>query len=406
MAHDYLAITADDRPDIEDLPHELVERKGIGHPDTMCDAIAERASRYYSRYCVDHFGGIAHHWFDKVVLYGGSADVDYGRGQMTKPYTVLFAGKGAFAVGDDPVPLQDILFQAAADVLRETTTGFDAERHLSIACEIVDHQGAGRQRSRYQPRSADELVSLDDMNRTSNDCNLLHGFAPLSRLETAVRGVEQMINGADFKRANPDTGWDVKVFGSRKGSAFRLIVNMPFLAGHIGDFDQYRRRKKECVESITEYLAGLLGEPPELLVNPTDRNGRPYLTALGSVADTGDVGVVGRGNRLNGLITPMRPMSIEAPAGKNPVDHTGKLYGIAADRLAASVFEAVGRPTEVHIFTSKEAPLDQPDEVNVRVKGWDAGSAEQELIGTIVETAMTSMGDVTRELVYTGITMW
>jgi S-adenosylmethionine synthetase len=405
-ALDCLRIHEDNGDAVEALPYELVERKGIGHPDTMCDAIAERASSYYARYCMEQFGRVAHHWFDKVMLYGGEADVDYGRGELTKPYTVLFAGKGAYAVGDTPIPLRDILFQATADTLSEVTTGFVAPKHLDLRCEIVDHQGAGRGGSRYRPGTVEDLVEIGDPALVSNDCNLLHGFAPLSRLESAVLRTEQLVNGADFKAANPDTGWDVKVFGSRRDGSFRLIVNMPFLGAHITSLAHYFDRKAECAALIQAFAESVVGEPVELLVNPTDRNGRPYLTALGSVADTGDVGVVGRGNRLNGLITPMRSMSIEAPAGKNPLDHTGKLYGILAHRLAQRIHAATGVPVETHIFTSKEAPLDHPDEVVVRMRGWTRNDADERTIAGIVADGLGSMGELTRELVFTGITMW
>lgn len=142
------------------------------------------------------------------------------------------------------------------------------------------------------------------------------------------------------------------------------------------------------------------------MLNATDRNGRPYLTALGSVADTGDVGVVGRGNRLNGLITPMRSMSIEAPAGKNPLDHTGKLYGVLAQRLADQIFETIQKPTEVHIFTSKEAPLHNPDEISVRIQQWDGNEVDRKRIEDLVMNAVHSMGDVTTDLIFKGVTMW
>jgi S-adenosylmethionine synthetase len=36
---------------IEDRPVEIVERKGIGHPDSLCDGIAERISVEYTRWC-------------------------------------------------------------------------------------------------------------------------------------------------------------------------------------------------------------------------------------------------------------------------------------------------------------------------------------------------------------------
>jgi S-adenosylmethionine synthetase len=403
---EFLQVQATTAHNIEALPYELVERKGAGHPDTMCDAIAERASRYYSRFCLDNFGRVAHHWFDKVLLFGGEADIDYGVGELTRPYQVLFAGKGAYAVGDTPIPLPDILFRAAADTLAEVTTGFDAGRHLKVVNEIVDHQGAGRGRSRYRPLDVDDLVAIGDPTLVSNDCNLLHAYAPLSRLENLVLQTERTITGPAFKARFPDTGWDVKVFGSRRGADVRLIVNMPFLAARIESLEHYFARKAECQQAIAAFGENLLGQPFELLVNPTDRNGRPYLTALGSVADTGDVGVVGRGNRLNGLITPMRAMSIEAPAGKNPMDHTGKLYGVLAQQLATRIHSEIGKPVDIHIFTSKEVPLSTPDEIVVRLHGEHVSADEEARIHAIVAEATAQIHKITRELIFDGVTMW
>ncbi|MDF2119248.1 methionine adenosyltransferase, partial [Roseiarcaceae bacterium H3SJ34-1] len=61
----------------------------------------------------------------------------------------------------------------------------------------------------------------------------------------------------------------------------------------------------------------------------------------GTSAEAGDDGEVGRGNRVNGLITPCRPMSLEAAAGKNPVTHVGKIYNIVARELAESLVATV-----------------------------------------------------------------
>ncbi|GGZ61838.1 methionine adenosyltransferase [Streptomyces subrutilus] len=395
-----LSIQRDSRS-VEDLPYELVERKGVGHPDTMCDAIAERMSRYYSLHCLKEFGGVAHHWFDKVTLYGGGADTDYGRGELTSPYRVMVFGKAAFRVGAAEIPVQELVFRAAADVLAEVTTGFDATRHLVVELGVVDHQGSGRGRSRYQPASLRDLVPLRAQGLVSNDTNLLHGYAPLSRLESVVLGLEHLVNGAAFKRRHPDSGWDVKVFGSRRQDAFSLVVNMPFLAAHIESMDHYLARKAVVRAELDAYIASLGIHDVRLLMNATDRNGRPYLTALGSVADTGDVGVVGRGNRVNGLITPMRPMSIEAPAGKNPLDHTGKIYNVMAARLARQVHEEFGGPAQVHIFTSKEAPLEHPDEVVVTTP-----DADEPALRALVEATVASSADLTVELIEKGITLW
>lgn len=391
---------------IEKLPFELVERKGVGHPDTICDAIAERASQYYSQYFYNNYGRVAHHWFDKVMLIGGESNLDYGRGEIIKPYKIIFAGKGAKYFGDQKIPLDEILYTACADVLSEVLTDFDPKKHMVIVDEIVDHQGAGRQNNRYRPNNADELVELNDQNLVSNDCNLLSSHAPLSRLEKLVLYTEQYVCGPTFKKINPDTGWDVKVFGSRQGEQFKLLVNIPFLAKDINSLEHYFQRKNEIQRQIADYVKQELNLTPELTLNATDRNGRPYLTVLGSVADTGDVGVVGRGNRLNGLITPMRAMSIEAPAGKNPLDHTGKLYGVLCQKLADQIFSTIGKPVEVHIFTSKEAALNNPDEISVRIQDWIENEDERAKVEKIIKININSMEDITKELIFDGITMW
>ena len=63
----------------------------------------------------------------------------------------------------------------------------------------------------------------------------------------------------------------------------------------------------------------------------------------------GDDGQVGRGNRVNGLITPGRPMSLEAAAGKNPVSHVGKLYNVLATEIARAVCSEVPEVTEASV---------------------------------------------------------
>lgn len=391
---------------VEDLPFELVERKGIGHPDTLCDAIAESASKHYSRYCLDNFGRVAHHWFDKVMLIGGEANIGFGVGKIIKPYTVIFAGKGAKQYGDQPIPLHDIFLKACTEVLNASLTGFDAKNHLIIEDRIIDYHGAGRANSRYRPMTIDDLVDLNDKNRVSNDCNLLSSYAPLSKLEKLVLYGEQYINGSVFKRNHPDTGWDVKIFGSRSHENYKLTINLPFLSEHILSEEHYYQRKNIVFNDIHLYLSELLNIKVDITINPQDRNNKIYLTVLGSVADTGDIGVVGRGNRINGLITPMRSMSIEAAAGKNPVDHTGKIYGILARELVDKIYEQIKTPLELHIFTSKEAPLNAPDEVMVRIQ---ADSINEELRNKIIQTIQNSLDtteEVTRNLVFKDLVLY
>ncbi|MFD2386564.1 methionine adenosyltransferase [Enterococcus rivorum] len=391
---------------VENFEFELVERKGVGHPDTICDAIAETASKNYSKFCVENFGNPAHHWFDKVMLIGGEANVDFKNGNIEKPYTIIFAGKVSYSVGEVKIPLEKILFESCVEVLENVLTGFDRHSHLVIENKLVDYQGAGRKDSRYKPSDISKLPKLDNEHLVSNDTNLLSAYAPLSTLENIVLKTEQYINGKAFKTRNPDTGWDVKVFGTRTGDEYNLLVNMPFLAKDISSIEEYFFRKKEILAELQDFLDKNYAVKIDLMMNATDRNGRAYLTALGSVADTGDVGVVGRGNRYNGLITPMRPMSIEAPAGKNSVDHTGKLYGILANDLAHGIFEKYKVPVEVHIYTAKETRLNNPDKVIMKLNNINLNSEVINDIEEYVQEKVRNVGDISRKLIFEGITMW
>ena len=59
-------------------PTEFVERKGVGHPDTICDRAAEELSIALSEYYMERYGRILHHNVDKCVLAGGQSKVYFG----------------------------------------------------------------------------------------------------------------------------------------------------------------------------------------------------------------------------------------------------------------------------------------------------------------------------------------
>ncbi|RYF00573.1 MAG: S-adenosylmethionine synthetase, partial [Oxalobacteraceae bacterium] len=321
-------------PRIE-LPFEVVERKGVGHPDTLADAIAENMSRRYSQYVREKFGGYAHHWFDKVVLIGSEASLTYGAGRLERPFHAILTGKCVLQVGKEVIPVDSLFAQAAAAVLTQHLYGFDPADHLRCEVRVTDGRGPGQAASRYRPGDASELVHVLGQG-VSNDCNLCAGFAPLSVIEQMVMQTEQYLSDPTY-RADYGSGTDVKVVGTRQGDAYHLLVNLPFVADFVSSRDAYLDRVEQARRRTQTLLESHFAGDITIVVNPEKQSGRSYLTATGSVLDTGDVGVVGRGNRINGLITPTRPMSIEASCGKNPLDHTGKLYGIAAHRAATAL---------------------------------------------------------------------
>jgi S-adenosylmethionine synthetase len=386
---------------------EIVERKGVGHPDTLCDAIAERASRDYSKYCLTHFGKVAHHWFDKVMLLGGESTIDYGKGELFYPYTVIFVGKAALKVGDHKIPIENILHQSASDVLSTTLKYFFPEKHLKTEIRVYDYKGPGQGVQRYRPKSSDDLLDLSTKERVSNDCNICVGYAPLSLLESLVLSLEQELSAGNFKNLFQDTGYDIKIIGVRHNKDITLQVNLPFIANHIQNRDIYEKRVEDAQEYIKKYVKSKFNKTASVLVNPEKCSGRPYLTVTGSVADTGDVGVVGRGNRINGLITPFRPMSIEASAGKNPLDHTGKLYSILAMEISQKIFNDLGLRNEVILSTTKEKPLNQPDFIYISIE--DEGKyteVSHKKVEKLVEEKINGIFELSTKLIFEGITQW
>ncbi|MFW9808133.1 MAG: methionine adenosyltransferase, partial [Candidatus Thorarchaeota archaeon] len=59
-----LKVTRGAGPSVDKLPVEIVERKGKGHPDTLCDKAAEELSVRLSQYYMEVFDQVQHHNVD------------------------------------------------------------------------------------------------------------------------------------------------------------------------------------------------------------------------------------------------------------------------------------------------------------------------------------------------------
>lgn len=390
---------------IEKTSYEAVERKGAGHPDTLCDAIAELASRRYSEAVYKKIGRLPHHYFDKVMLMGGAVDMGLGRGELIEPYRVIFAGKVTRKIGDMELLVTEIITNAAREVLSSTLLNFDPDRHLVVMDELRDYQGPSKRRPRYQPEKVEDLPKMNKSGRVSNDVNICTGFYPLTRCEHVVLATEHHLNSKEYKSVHPYTGMDIKVAGVRIGDDIEVTVNMPLISTLVSSMDEYWELTKTLESELLDYYKKNKFSDIKLNFNPQNVSGIPYLSVTGSVADTGDVGVVGRGNRPNGLITPMRPMSIEAVCGKSPIDNTGKLYGIAATRISEAIYKAIGCWSHVTIVTFRDRPLEDPAYVLISLDAMDSVNIESQ-VRPIVEQELAKVPDLTKELIINGIVSW
>lgn len=390
------------QPAADDWPVEVVERKGTGHPDTLADGVAEAISGAYSRYTLEHFGEVAHHWVDKCMLIGGESDISFGSGRLIKPMTLLVVGKASQRIGTSDIPVREIADEAARAFFRERLPLLD-EAGLRIEYQLNSAVGAGRPSRWYRPRSSADLTPL--ARATSNDAVVCSAYAPLSRLEEAVLRVEQYLNGPEYKRRRPEIGSDIKVLGTRVGADVDIVACVPFIADLTPSAHAYDEGKAAVTQEIGTLATEILGRPAAVRVNTRDDGEAVYMTATGTAADTGDVGVVGRGNRVNGLIAPGRVTSIEAPAGKNPSYHAGKIYSVLALDLAREIADRAGQETSVIITTSTGNPLSEPDLVAVEMAG-EATAQWQAQARDIVATALGDVGKLSESLVAGQRELW
>ncbi len=196
------------RPRPPTLPVEIVERKGVGHPDTICDALAEALSVALSRFYLERFGAILHHNVDKALLWGGAARPRFGGGEVLEPIELYLAGRATAAVGDVRVPVDELVQEATRDWLQRHLRHLDPARHVRI-------------HSLIRPTSTD-LAGLYERRRgapLANDTSFGVGYAPLDRLEQVVLAVEHALNSPATKATHPELGEDVKVMGVRTGRA-------------------------------------------------------------------------------------------------------------------------------------------------------------------------------------------
>ena len=340
---------------------EVVERKGLGHPDTICDALAETLSRNLCRQYRNRFGNVLHHNVDKALLCGGRAAPALGGGTVLAPISIYLAGRAVTEVGNEAVPIDEIAIEGSRAWVRANLHALDADRHVRIHNLI-------------RPGSQDlqDLFSRrPQSNVLANDTSVGLGYAPMSPLERLVLAAEKRINSRDRGRAHPAWGEDVKIMGVRCGAAVRLTVACAMIGAYLSHIDDYLNAKA-AVEDIVRDLAIEHGFPQcSVSVNLADepQTGAIYLTVTGTSAEAGDDGQVGRGNRVNGLITPYRPMTLEAVAGKNPVSHVGKIYNVLAREIAEALVVKEPGITAVQCFLVGQigTPITEPALLHIKL---------------------------------------
>jgi S-adenosylmethionine synthetase len=335
---------------------EIVERKGLGHPDYICDAVMDQISIGLSKEYLAKAGSILHHNVDKSLLVAGETDSQFGGGTVRQPMLFVFGDRATSEFDGTKIDVADVAVRTAKKWFKSNMRFIDPEKHI-----------------RYQVELKPGSTGLTDIFKRkgkvlgANDTSAAVGYAPLTRTEKIVLKTEQYLNSKEFKQRFPESGEDIKVMGFRNNNDLSLTVAMAFVDRFVASEDEYFEKKAKILEEIRKFVAVNTDfDSVDVKLNALDVPGRGlggvYLTVLGTSADSGDSGQVGRGNRVNGLISLNRPFCSEAASGKNPVSHVGKIYNFLTFKVAQHVYEEVPEVEEVYIWMLSKigSPIDHP----------------------------------------------
>jgi len=391
-----LQLRESSEPPLGRQPMEMVERKGKGHPDVLCDRAAEELSIALSQFYLDRYGRVLHHNVDKCVLVGGQSTVTFGGGEVLEPIYLMLVGRavGAINNGDgseEVVPVGKFAVKHTKQWLSDTL------RHIELPGDfIIDY--------RIRSGSTDLVGNFDEATRIprANDTSFAVAYAPMTETERIVLQSEQLLNSEQLKTALPQVGEDIKVMGVRQNGHIRMTVAAALISTLTENVDHYLEVKRKIAGAITELAAEITDKKVTVDVNTADMPERGangcYLTVTGTSAEHGDDGQVGRGNRANGLITPFRPMTLEAAAGKNPISHVGKTYNVAAQRIVDRLVEEDPGIAQAHCYLVSQigGPITEPHAVGLEICTSRGVADIEPRAARIVEEVLADMPNIWR----------
>ena len=341
---------------LEQQEIELVERKGIGHPDSVADGLAESISRALCQEYLDRFGAVLHHNTDKTQIVAGRSKPAFGGGEVICPLYILLTGRATRVFKEEEIPVDTIAIKAARKLLSESLSNLDVNNHIILDAKI----GMG---------SSDLRDVFGRKVPSANDTSFGVGYAPLSETENIVYNTEREM--MRMMKEYPAIGEDIKVMGMRHGDAINLTIACAMVDRHVSNLKEYSDIKREIVEHLVEHAQQFTPRKVTAQMNVADNieEGSVYITVTGTSAEMGDDGAVGRGNRANGLITPNRPMSLEATCGKNPINHVGKIYNLLSTEAARQIAAEVQGIDEVYIKILSQIgkPIDEPHIASIQI---------------------------------------
>ena len=376
-----IQIEALDQIPLEKQRIELVERKCLGHPDSLADGIAESISQALCRTYLEEFGAVLHHNTDQGEVVAGESAPKFGGGKMVRPIYVLIDGRATKHFEGVTISTDAVAVEAAHAYIHKILPELNLQRDVIIDCRL----GTGSTDLR------DVFKPCQGRIPRSNDTSFGVGHAPFSEVETIIKSSAAYID-TKLRKKYPAIGQDIKIMGLRDRDTITLTIACAIVDKYCADIKEY----VEYMDILKEHIGTVAKKSTKrkvvVHVNTADdiKNKSVFLTVTGTSAEMGDDGSVGRGNRCNGLITPNRPMSMEATSGKNPINHIGKIYNLLSTMMARECVKKVDGIEELYVRLLSQIgqPIDHPLMASVQVlpsKGFTLKDLNSEIEGIVNE---------------------
>jgi S-adenosylmethionine synthetase len=400
-----ILINGSKRTPLEKQPIEIVERKGIGHPDSICDAIMDQVSVELSKAYLKEFGAILHHNTDKSLLVAGDVECKFSGGMVKEPMLLIFGDRATFEANGKEIPVNDITIETAKTWLKDNLRFVDPDKHMKYQVAI-----------RHGSQGLTDIFKRETCMFGANDTSAAVGYAPMTSTENMVLETERYVNSKEFKKRFPASGEDVKVMGYKNGDVLNLTIAMAFVDRFVDSVKDYMQKKADMHADVQEWVnKRSTFDKVNVYINTLDVEGRGvdgvFLTVLGTCADGADSGQVGRGNKVNGVISLNRPIGTEAAAGKNPVSHVGKIYNALTHQIARKICEQVPEVAETCVWLLSQIgmPIDQPAIAAAQVvmnEGASLNTSIQGRINEVIDAELANIEDFCEKLTYGKISVW
>lgn len=400
------------KEDIDKKNFEVVETKGKGHPDNICDTLAEKISANYSMYCLKNYGVILRHMIDKLSILGGGSKVYFGKGEMISPIRVLINGRFTDRYKSDKIDYMFIVKDTIKKYFKELFPLLDIEKYLIIIDNTHHNEGPGvvyeknnttkNDREKFFEVTDDADIFKHNNYLKCNDTSTTVSYYPMSKLEQTVLTIEQILNSQKYSEKNPWVGSDIKVMGIRKNNLIEITSCVPLISKYVQSLDDYINKLstiKNDIESIAYkfFPDGIIN----VYLNTRDNYEKNdlYLTVIGSAIESGDEGAVGRGNRSRGVIPFSRNFSMEAPCGKNPVYHTGKLFTAIGDKISKLIYEKYNLENVIYCTSKMGDSINNPWNISVELNKIVSENIKLEIV-KLIKDEFANHECITKSIVF------